>query len=268
MTDSYQLEIAKKLAYDEVNVTQKNPLKELGKLLVQIVLILVCFYAVLYIGSGIILNNLSFDQQVKLEKMLSSRSNYERADISSEQQEQLLAIRDRILSIDKDYPKTSELNMSVINSKSINAMCYVDGTIHITKGLYDIMKSEEELTFIIAHEMGHYKHRDHMHSLRHSLSTQIVLFFVALTSSDNQQISSLASGGINMSNLKYSRVAEFRADRYATEMSNAIYGHANGGIDAMNMFLNLENSSLEIPDFLSTHPNTKARIANIKKHSK
>lgn len=268
MTDNYQLEIAKKLAYDEVNVTQKNPLKELGKLLVGILIIIAALYVFVYVGSGVILNNLSFEDQVKLEKMLSSNSKPNSAEISEEQQGQLLAVRDKILSVDENYPKTSELNMFVINNKAINAMCYVDGTIHITKGLYDLMESEEELAFIIAHEMGHYKHRDHMHLLRHSLSSQIISYAIAFLSSDSKQFAPLISGSINAANLKYSRTAEFKADRYATEMSNAIYGHANGGIDVMNRFLDLEKSPLNIPDFLSTHPNTKARIARIKKYSK
>ncbi len=268
MTDSYQLEIAKKLAYDDANVTQRNPLKELWKLFLQIALILVILYLFLYVSSGVILNNLSFEQRVKLEKLLSGSGKPNRAEISEEQQEQILAVRNKILSVDKDYPKTSELNMAVIKSEILNAMCYADGTIYITEGLYNVMESEQELAFIIAHEMGHYKHRDHMHSLRHSIASQTVLYLFAFISSDSKQLKSLASGSINMSKLKYSRVAEFKADRYATEMSNAIYGDASGGLDVMKRFLKLENSSMGNLDFLSTHPSTKARIARIKKYSR
>lgn len=55
-------------------------------------------------------------------------------------------------------------NILLVRSLKINAICYGEGTIVLTTGLLARMESEDELAFVIAHELAHYE-KDHIHAI-------------------------------------------------------------------------------------------------------
>jgi len=264
MINNFNEEAAKKIIYDDekINVTETNPLKELGKVCVQLLLIGVVIYFSIFIGSGIVLATLSPENQVKLEKVLSGLSKPPVAKIDDK--ERLLALRDNILKLDKDFPKTANLDINVIDAKAMNAFCYPNGNIYITSSLYNRLKTDEQITFLLAHEMGHYKYRDHLQALRRNLANSIVLILLSATGGNDQRVRSMFGGSLNISDLKYSRKAEERADKYAIKVTTSIYGNADAGVELMEI---LKEQRGWGPEFLSTHPNIEKRIKYIRKNS-
>lgn len=259
---NYDYEAAKKLIYDESNVTETNPLRDLFQICVKLIIILVVIYFGIFFSSGIIISNLSPEQQRKLENMLSDSvlNRYEFIETPADA-EILNEIKNRIINLDKKYPKTSSLNIHVIKNSVPNAFCYPNGNIYITSALYNKLTDKEMLTFVIAHEMAHYKYKDHLMQLRKNISTASVILFISITSPDNKSTSSMIESAIDITDLKYSRKTEAKADRYASEVLTYLYGNVSGGIRALTV---IDKESMHIPELLSTHPDTKKRIKTLK----
>ena len=263
--DNFDAEAAKKIIYDEnINITEPSPLKDLVSIGVNIILILVCLYYTVYFATGIILNNISIKKQIAIENFISSAIKAETIPISQEEQEKLNVVKNNILKTDDQFPKTSNLDIFIEKNEQLNALCYPNGNIYITSALYKELKNEEELTFVIAHEMAHYKNKDHLLNLRRGIAGSAVLILVSIANPSNDRISKITESGINMTDLKYSRQVEENADKYAIRVMNKIYGSAKAGVDVMNIIK--EKNSFDI-EFLSSHPNIDKRIEYIKQYS-
>ena len=262
MTNNFDAENAKKIIYDDnINVTESNPLKDF----LNIVLIIVCVYLFVFIASDVVIKTLSPEQQVVVENFISPSVNPEEiVKLPEKDKQRINSIKSRILKIDSKFPKTSNLDINVIEEKQLNALCYPNGNIYITSALYKELKTDEQLTFVIAHEMAHYRHKDHLLNLRRSLSNGVVLILAAFANPNNKQIETIIDDTLNITDLKFSRGVEANADKYAIKVMNALYGNAKAGVDVMNILKDKNRFDVE---FLSSHPNLDKRINYIRKSS-
>ena len=266
MTDDYDMEAAKRLIYDDnVNVTESNPLKEFAKICVQLALIIIFVYFSIYIVSGIVLKSLPIEKQIAIENFMSPSLKYKSVELADTEKQRLEKIKNNILKVDKKFPKTSNLEIGVIEEKQLNALCYPNGNIYITSSLYKELDTDEKLTFVIAHEMAHYRHKDHLLNLRRNISNGVVLILLSVANPNNSQISNIAEGGLSITDLKFSRGAEENADKYAIKISNILYGNSKAGAEVMKT---LKDKNIFDVEFLSTHPNIDKRIKYINKSSK
>ena len=263
--DNFDAEKAKQIIFDDnVNVTEPSPLKDLVSIGINIVLILACVYFSIYFATGAILNNLSIRKQIAIEKFMSSAIKTETIEITEYEQNRLNNIKNNILKTDMHFPKTSNLDIFIEKDEQLNALCYPNGNIYITSALYKELKSDEQLTFVIAHEMAHYKNRDHLLNLRRGISNSVVLIMLAIAN-PGSETNKIAESSLNITDLKYSREVEERADKYAVEVMNKLYGNANAGVEVMNILKDKNSFDIE---FLSSHPNIDNRIEYIKQSSK
>ena len=63
--------------------------------------------------------------------------------------------------IDIDYPLTVHL----VQSDLANALAFPGGRIFVLNGLLDKVVSENGLSFVLAHELAHFKNRDHLRGM-------------------------------------------------------------------------------------------------------
>lgn len=266
MTNNFDAESAKKIIYDDnINVTESNPLKDLVQIALNIILIILCIYLFIFSLSSIILRTLSPEQQVVVENFISPKVCPNKIEKLPENDKQkLITIRNRILKADSKFPKTSNLDINVIKANQLNALCYPNGNIYITSALYKELKTDEELTFVIAHEMAHYRNKDHLLNLRQNISNSVILILLAIADPYNKQIASIVEGSLNIKDLKFSRGVEEKADKYAIKIMNSLYGSAGAGVKVMNTLKEKNRFDIE---FLSSHPNLDKRIKYIQKFS-
>ena len=149
MKSNFDAESAKKIIYeDNVNVTETNPLKDLFEIALNIFLIIVSLYLLIFITSGIILKTLPLNQQIAIENFLSPVvSPHNIVNISEKEAQRLKNIKNNIIKADAKFPLTSNLDIKVIDKKQLNALCYPNGNIYITSALYNELKTDEEFTF-------------------------------------------------------------------------------------------------------------------------
>lgn len=137
-----------------------------------------------------------------------------------------------------------------------NAFALPGGKIVILDQMVTLADSPEQLDSILLHELGHIHHRHMLKRLAHSslLSVAVAL----LTGESSGVVDNLAGLGVFFISSGHSREAEIQADRYAQQSMRVIYGSSESMAE---MFEKLsQQAPLDIPVWLSTHPDIEKRI--------
>ena len=151
------------------------------------------------------------------------------------------------------YPVVVE----VVDNTRVNAFALPGGRIVIMSGLLDTLKSENELMFVLGHEMGHMVNRDHLEGfLRAALMAGLMHSVEWATGIE------LASDPLNLTVLVFSREAESKADRHGLDFINCVYGHVSGA-DQFFQTMAKDHESPGWAVYLSTHPNFQQRIGRL-----
>ena len=166
-----------------------------------------------------------------------------------------------------ELPEGMDVRIHYSPSSVMNAYAMLGGHIHIYQGLVDLMESEDELAMVIAHEMGHIKHRDALKGLLRAAG--LMLLFTGLED-PGAYVQSVTSVGM----ATYSRGQERDADAAAVRALGKLYGHV-GGAEAFfrTMASKMEGRDADVdkarmlPSILSTHPDTLDRIAGVKEEA-
>lgn len=252
-----------KLIYDDINVSETNHLKGLFEILLKLGIIIVFMYIFIYISLGIIINNLSIERQIQLENFIAKNITKPENIATREEIQRFEKIKSNILNIDSNFPKTSKLKINIIKNSENNALCFPNGDIYITSGLYEKLTNEEMLTFVIAHEMAHYKNKDHLKNIRHEIASTIIINILSILNPNDTASKAILEGGLDMNNLNFSRNYEKNADIYAGKALLKLYGNVKGAELVLNNLRSKKYPPVLI--LFSTHPDIDARIKTIKK---
>lgn len=249
----------KRLIEENINISDENPIAELLRYAFAIFLIIVFIYIFADLFSKICIDFMPFETQQKIENILSKTSNHSAKD----QIHSFDNIVNRIVSYDSKLYKRKNFSIYKNSSGEINAYVIPDGSIFLTEGLLKNIKDDEMMTFVLAHEIGHYVHRDHLRSLGRDV---IALIFSCILSSGTGNTSNITSNIDNIVKISYSKNQETNADKYAAIVTKKIYGNTNGAVE----FFKLIEQKSKYPEFLeymSSHPSVKSRIKMVKKYN-
>lgn len=154
-------------------------------------------------------------------------------------------------------------HFKVVNTDMVNAFAAPYGYIYVTQGFLGFAKSEDEVAFVLGHEVGHVANRDSIKSMKKSILFNIG---TALLGSKSDSLGNVGGIGAGLLLLHYSRGDEQDADKCGTGYSYAAGYDPQGGIDFFNRLISeLEKdkpSSLE--HLFLSHPPTDSRIAATK----
>ena len=155
-----------------------------------------------------------------------------------------------------------ELQLFIIDSPDPNAFALPGGAIGVTRGLLDDAESENELAFVLAHELGHFEGRHHLRGISRSLAVSLVLGAVTGGSSGTL----LTQWISNVTGLGFAREHEREADRFGLGVVVAEYGHTAGATDFFEKLPDAEAGSVgRMKAWLATHPVSPERIAALKR---
>ena len=167
---------------------------------------------------------------------------------------------DRLAQHWPDSPYT--FRVEIDDSEIANAMALPGGLIIVTQGLLDQVESENELAFVLGHELGHFRNRDHLRALGRGVV--LAMFFAVVTDSDVSGI------GIKVTDITlrgFSRRQESRADEFGLTVVNAEYGHVDQAWRLFERWDIDDNSYADLITYLSTHPDTSDRIVDMKRYA-
>ncbi len=239
-----------KLPDDSVNVSSENPLSTVLKLTVSLALLAVIGYFLMGAAITMAIASVTPEQEKKLASMLSMDDTY--TETNSSYLEEII----QKLSACAELPY--DIHVTVMEDRELNAYAVPGGRIIITRGILNKMESENELAFVLGHELGHFKHKDHLRSLGY----RIVLGAIGLVlGSDYGMVSSVTLG---IGSAKYSQSSEYVADLFGLEMMQCTYGTVT---EATRLFEKMDEGD-EWRYFIATHPGFKARIKKMKEEIK
>jgi Zn-dependent protease with chaperone function len=154
-----------------------------------------------------------------------------------------------------------------VQSPTPNAFALPGGQVMATSGLANALaKDQEAFLAVMAHELGHVKARDGLTAIYRNAGIGVALDIITGGSGAAQQAVILAG---QVSQLRHTRRQESRADETAAEIMLAAGldpAALARAFDAIRFIDPEEDESArgdreEIPSWLSSHPNTEARVA-------
>ena len=147
------------------------------------------------------------------------------------------------------------LRVGVVEAAEPNAFAVPGGQLLVTSGLLEQAGSENELAFVLAHELGHVAGRDPLRALGRGLLVSLALAAVGDTES-----ASVAASAAQLGERSYSREQESAADRFALALVDAEYGHVGGATDFFRRLGDDHDGG-----WLSTHPRSADRSAELER---
>lgn len=159
-----------------------------------------------------------------------------------------------------------KVQITVVESSMVNAFAMPGGHIVVFTGLIDKMKHHEELAGVLAHEYAHIYYRHSLRSMARSLANYAL---VSLVIGD---VSGLAGVLIDnadfIQSMRYSRELERDADAYAFKLLHKENINPQGMVwlfETLNELQKDSEISIDLPEFMSSHPETINRIEAMKK---
>ncbi len=244
-----------------INVSDTHPLAEAGILIVAVSAIFALIALLLIFLVDIVLLFVSAETEARLfaswvpEDLVTVEENDAR-------QEDLAALLERLAARWPDSPYTYRLEVS--QSDAANAMAFPGGLIVVTSGLIDRAETENELAFVLGHELGHFRNRDHIRMLGRGVALGIVLG--ALISGDGG--ANLGLTVADLTALGFSREQEADADEFGLSLVQEEYGHVGGSWRFFERLLDEGDAPSRFLAYLNTHPATERRIEAIRDYAK
>ncbi len=239
-----------------VNVSKEHPLVEAGTLVVGLGIIFAVIAAALIFLIEIALFF------VPAEKEAQMFSYWLPEDITTVAYDdpRLLKTDEVLQRLARHYPESPyEFRVEIDNSPQLNAMAFPGGLIVVTSGLIDKVDTENELAFVLGHEIGHYRNRDHLRAMGRGLVFSLMLLVISGDDSANYgaTIADLTLKGA-------SRRQESDADLFGLELVQSEYGHVAGSWRFFERIAETEDDEfLDLLDYTATHPSPDDRIETI-----
>ncbi len=248
---------------DNVNISKTSDGKEFCWLIASVLSIILVLYVVSGLAANFVVDKMTYKTQFKLESLYRAQNRFTNDLKYQYELKKLEKIKKEIVVHDKVLQAKNDFPLYVLESKDVNAMVTPDGTILVTSGLLKELKNDEALAFVMAHELGHYRHRDHLKSIGRQLIWQ-VLTLPLTAGSSSSGIGQLTYSAGGLTELSYSKEQELSADSFANNYVKKRYGSNRSAVE----FFNYLEKNYNVPEFVhyfSTHPSPQQRIENLSK---
>ncbi len=167
--------------------------------------------------------------------------------------------------------KNFSWEFNLVQDQSANAFCMPGGKIVVYEGILPITQDEASLAIVLGHEIAHAVAKHSAEQMSKSSRSQTglqigsgILSAIGIDQGITSAATSIASQGLQLMNLKYSRDNESEAD-YMGLIFAAMAGYdPNVAVTFWQRMA--ASSSSSTPAFLSSHPSDEKRITDIQKH--
>jgi len=152
----------------------------------------------------------------------------------------------------------------IVDSDSINAFALPGGIVIVTKGLFDLLETEDELAAVLGHEIAHVQRKHHFNVVKQQkLIGSMSSVVSSEVSKDNALIAGYVSRATEVMARGLDKSAEYEADRDGLVLA------ARAGYDSSAMFTVLEKLAVGVGSgkdaalLYSTHPSAEERLSSL-----
>lgn len=248
-------------ADESVNVTARHPLADAATLALGLGAALIVLTALLALFADALVARISIKTELRwFGNMLPAELMLQGTESDSDEARAATALMQRLAAHwDSDY----EFRLAISDESAPNALAFPGGLIVVTRGLLDGVESENELAFVLAHELGHFRNRDHLRGLGRSAAIGLVIG--TLTSGGS---GGFGFGVADLALRGFGREQESDADRFALEIMFAEYGHVG---ESWRFFERIEQrygSGSAMLNYLETHPLPNNRLDALRDYAR
>lgn len=242
---------------NQVNISQVHPLRDFAILLSGVSAVIVLIYWMLGFAVDVVVDKLPDDFEFQVELIDSDL-----AGINTRQSQSLQTLAN---SLGQCAGIANTPQIFVANNEEINAVALPNQQIWVFQGLIDKLQTENGLAFVLAHEISHFKNKDHLRAMGRGL---ILSIMSALLTGSNSELSSILVPGSLLGEARYSQSREAAADTEALVILNCHYGHVAGATEFFEVVQAEDSNHLAEVPFLSSHPEPTQRITALQQLAK
>lgn len=240
------------------NITHEPVGHELGRLLIQVGLLLLILFALTRALAWSIGHYLPYAYE---QRYLAPLAQSLLEDTHDDPKLQALADQ---LAQKMPLPAGMRVHIHVSPEPVVNAFATFGGHIVVMQGLLEQAPTEQALSMVLAHEMAHLQHRDSLKAVSQTALLQLARW--AIFGTEQAAIDQTLLLGM----LSYSRAQETSADEVALATLQAHYGTIAGGIEMYDLLVKQTEQSRTrrwLPHWLATHPDTIQRQEHLRQYA-
>jgi len=232
-----------------------SPLREFFLLTAGLLGVVILIYIVLGLAVNLIVPRISTNLENKMGRLFIR--SIEAKDTDSERGSYVRSLMEDLQERCAQLPYLFKVHIR--QSPTVNAAALPGGHIIVYTGLLDKVASENELAFVLAHEMGHFAHRDHLRGMGRAF---VFITISTLLLGPDSNISKMLAHVLNITEMSFSRKQETSADEFALTMLNCDYGHVAGATDFFEK-ISKEQDPGKFGHYFASHPESRKRISHL-----
>lgn len=238
-----------------INVSPEHPMREAGTLVAGLVGVLVVAGVVAAFGVDLAVGLIPPDFEAKVFGAFGTGDDAE----PEPRRDAVQAVLDRLAAHWPEAPY--RFRVRLVAEPEPNAAALPGGWVLVTTGLLDTVTSENELAFVLAHELGHFRGRHHLRRLGRRAVYGLAVAALVGGSGAAGDLGSLAG---ELTSRGFDREQESEADAFGLGLLAAEYGHAAGAADFFEHLGDI--GALGVDDvvaYFSTHPAGGDRVRTL-----
>ena len=157
-----------------------------------------------------------------------------------------------------------DYQFKVVDSHVVNAFAVPGGYVYFTRGIMAHFNNEAEFAGVLGHEIGHVTARHSARQYSQQMLAQLGFVVGMVASEEFRAYSDLASQGLQLMFMKFSRNHESESDKLGVEYSTEIGYDAHEMANFFNTIKRIQvQAGASVPTMLSTHPDPGDRYNRV-----
>lgn len=246
-----------------INVSETHPLKEAATLVAGLVLVVVGLAAVAAWSVDLAIRFISPEAEARAFASLGLDPLFEgMGRLAEDRVDEVRRVLDKLLV---HWPDAAyDFKVLILPSEEANAAALPGGYVLVTTRLIEEVESENELAFVLGHELGHFHNRDHLRRVGRGVVYSLALAVVVGSSGSVPDLGTLMG---NLTSRSFDREQEREADRFGLDLVQAEYGHIGSSWQFFQRLSEAGSKLDHLIAYLSTHPASESRIEDLRRYA-
>lgn len=237
------------------NVSHSEPVKEFLEIAASLTILGLLIFWVLGVAVDYVVDGISAETEASISRM-ASRVPGSTSALRPRQE----LVQQMVDGLQACTPLARAASVSLHDDDAVNAAVGPSGNITVFTGLLSSPLSENGLAFVLAHELAHIEHRDHLRGMGRAV---VMAAAIAIVTGGSGDLDVIAGPGLHLGTAKFSRAREASADARALDILHCRYGHVGGATELFEQF-KAKDSRWSLSHYMASHPAMQERIAAVK----